>query len=274
MAIGKYVANGVKHLLKNGDEVVKNGVKNGTKNGANGAVKKAAKRAPKSPPRVLNKADYEGNSLNKFGYNKRDWVTLSDQSASKPKPLFRDEGGDLYYHQSNGNTPSQFRKRDTKQQEVFDRDQKGATQTKKEVQGTFLKDRPQRADSEAHHIAPVKSLAFLFDGLDESDSRKMINHFEKRGVYIGNDPRNRADLTSATHTSVHESYVKKAILKYNHASLEGMTLKERIKFANVILQEIKEAKKIVDQYNEPWITNDQLMKSFDRLARPELAGYE
>ena len=261
MAIGKYVANGVKHLLQNGDEVVKNGAKNGAK---------------KAAPRVLTKIDYEGTAggHNGFGRFKADMAVSDDKRKGLQKPLFRDDGGDLYYHQSNGNKPSQFRKRDTKQQEVFDRDQKGATQTKKEVQGSFLKDRPQLADTEAHHIAPVKSLAFLFDGLDESDSRKMINHFEKRGVYIGNDPRNRADLTSATHTSVHESYVKRALLKYNHASLEGMSLKERIKFANVILQEIKEAKKITDQYNEPWITNDQLMKSFDRLARPELAGYE
>ena len=265
MAIGKYVANGVKHLLKNGDEVVKNGVRNGAKNGS----KKAA-------PRVLNKLDYEGaaGGHNGFGRFKADMAVTDDKRKGLQKPLFRDNSGDLYYHQSNGNKPSQFRKRDTKQQEVFDRDQKGAAQTKKEVQGTFLKDRPQLADTEAHHIAPVKSLAFLFDGLDESDSRKMINHFEKRGVYIGNDPRNRADLTSATHTSVHESYVKRALLKYNHASLRGMTLKERIKFANVILQEIKEAKKIVDQYNEPWISPDQLNKSIERLNQPELSVYD
>ena len=275
MAIGKYAANGFKHLLQNGDELVTNGTKNGANGAAKKAAKKAAKAAPKPPPRVLKKADYEGNTLNKYGFNKRDWVTLSDQSAGKQKPLFRDEAGDLHYHQSNGHTPSQFRHRDDKQAEVLDRNEKGKQQSKPGVTGkNFLEGRPQIADTEAHHIAPIKSLQFLFDGLDEADRLKMIDHFERRGVYIGNDPRNAAHLSGSIHTSVHESYVKKAILKYDHASLEGMSLKERFKFANVILQEIKEAKKITDQYNEPWITNDQLMKSFDRLARPELAGYE
>ncbi len=254
MPIGKYVAKGVKHLIKNG-------------------AKNGAKRAA---PRVLKKIDYEGaaGGHSGFGRFKADMAVSDDKRKGLQKPLFRDESGDLYYHQRNGSRSSQFRKRDTKQQEVFDRDQKGAVQTKKEVQGTFLKDRPQIADTEAHHIAPVKSLAFLFDGLDEKDARKMINHFEKRGVYIGNDPRNRADLASAIHTSVHESYVKKAILKYNHASLEGMSLKERFKFANVILQEIKEAKKIVDRETEVWISPDQLNNAIQRLNQPELAVYD
>ena len=110
MAIRKYVAKGVKHLLKNSDEVVKNGAKNGAK---------------KAAPRVLNKLDYEGaaGGHSGFGRFKADMAVSDDKRKGLQKPLFRDEGGDLYYHQSNGNKPSQFRKRDTKQQEVLDRDQ-------------------------------------------------------------------------------------------------------------------------------------------------------
>lgn len=254
-------------LFKNGDDLVTNGARNG--------AKKAAKKAPKPPSRVLKKADYEGNTLNKFGYNKRDWVTLGDQSAGKPKPLFRDEVGELHFHQSNGKTESQFIHRDTKLANNLDRSKKGRQQTKPDVRGKdFLKDAPQEPDIHAHHIAPIKSLQFLFDGLNEADRLKMINHFERRGVYIGNDPRNASFLKKSIHTSVHESYVKKAILKYDHASLEGMPLKERFKFANVILQEIKEAKKIIDQYNEPWISHSQFGKSVDRVTRPEVAAYE
>ena len=267
MAIRKYVANGVKHLLKNGDEVVKNGT--------NGAAKNVAKKVPKPPPRVLKKSDYEGSTLNKYGYNKRDWVTLSDQSAGKQKPFFRDEAGELHFHQSNGNTESQFIHRDTKLGNVLDRSKKGRQQTKPDVRGKdFLKDAPQEPDIHAHHIAPIKSLQFLFDGLDEADRLKLIDHFERRGVYIGNDPRNAAFLKKPIHTSVHESYVEKAILKYDHASLEGMTLKERLKFANVILQEIKEAKKIVERESEVWISPSQLNKSMQRVNKPELAIYD
>ena len=277
MAIARALKETAKYVFKNGKRTLTNGAKNGAKNGANGAAKKVAKKAPKPAPRVLKKADYEGTAggHSGFGRFKADMAAYSDKRKGLQKPLFRDEAGDLYYHQSNGHKPSQFRHRDDKQAEVLDRDQKGKQQSKPGVTGkNFLEGRPQIADTEAHHIAPVKSLNFLFDGLDESDSRKMINHFEKRGVYIGNDPRNRADLTSAIHTSVHESYVKRALLKYNHASLQGMTLKERFKFANVILQEIKEAKKIVDRETEVWISPDQLNKSIQRLNQPELSVYD
>jgi len=253
-----------KAVFRNADEI------------APAVAKKAAKKAPKPPPRVLKKAAYEGTAggHSGFGRFKADMAVSDDKRKGLQKPLFRDDAGDLNYHQSNGKTKSQFRNRDTKQQEVLDRSKKGSIQTKQEVQGTFLKDRPQIADTEAHHIAPIKSLAFLFDGLNEADRLKMIDHFERRGVYIGNDPRNAAHLSGSIHTSVHDSYVKKAILKYDHASLEGMSLKDRLKFANVILQEIKEAKKVIDQHNEVWMSHSQFGKSVDRVTRPELAIYE
>ena len=53
-----------------------------------------------------------------------------------------------------------------------------------------------------------------------------------------------------------------------------MSLKDRFKFANVILQEIKEAKKIVDRETEVWISPNQLNRSIQRLNQPELAVYD
>lgn len=262
------VKQAAKAVFRNADEI------------APAVAKKAAKKSPKPPPRVLKKADYEGTAggHSGFGRFKADMAAFDDKKKGLQKPLFKDEAGDLHYHQSNskdGSIPSQFRNRDVKQAEVFDRDQKGKQQSKPGVTGqNFLEGRPQIADTQAHHIAPIKSLQFLFDGLNEADSLKMIDHFERRGIYIGNDPRNAAHLSGSIHTSVHDSYVKKAILKYDHASLKGMSLKERFKFANVILQEIKEANKIVDQHNEIWMSNSQFGKSVDRVTRPEVATYE
>ena len=277
MSIKKAIKDTAEYVFKNGKRTITEGAKNGANGAANGAAKRAVKKAPKPPPRVLNKADYEGTAggHSGFGRFKADMAAFDDKRKGLQKPLFKDEAGDLHYHQSNGQKPSQFRHRDDKQAEVLDRDQKGKQQSKPGVTGkSFLKDRPQIADTEAHHIAPIKSLQFLFDGLNERESLKLIEHFEKRGVYIGNDARNRADLSSSIHTSVHESYVKRAILKYDHASLEGMSLKERLKFANVILQEIKEAKKIVERESEVWITPSQLNKSMQRVNKPELAIYD
>ncbi len=200
--------NIIKSVVKNGDEIVTNGVRNGV-NGAANAAQKTVKKSAKKAPRVLKKADYEGTAggHSGFGRFKADMAAYADKRKGLQKPLFKDDDGALFYHQSNGQRSSQFRLRDDKQAEVLDRDQKGKQQSKEGVTGkTFLKDRPQVADTEAHHIAPIKSLQFLFDGLDRADSERIINYFEKRGVYIGNDPRNRADLSSARHTSVHESY--------------------------------------------------------------------
>ena len=258
--------HGEKELVKAAVNFFSNG-NNGLKNGA---AKAAKKESRKVPPRVLKKADYESPALNKYGFNDRDFVTLSDQSAGLQKPLFRDDDGVLFYHQSNGKTPSQFRARDDKQAEVFDRDQKGVQQSKEGVTGkTFLKDREQRADIESHHIAPVKSLAFLFDGLDRKESTALINYFEKRGVYIGNDPRNRADLTNATHTSVHQSYAKEAILKYSHASLDGMDLQDRMVFAEQMVKEIKQARKMFKE-GEMYYDIKEVTDGFNTAYKPGL----
>ena len=269
MPIKQLILEGLESAFKNGDELVSNG--------ANGALKKAAKKAPKPPPRVLKKANYEGTAggHNGFGRFKADMAAYDDKRKGLQKPFFRDEAGELHFHQSNGKTESQFIHRDTKLANNLDRSEKGRQQTKPDVRGKdFLKDAPQEPDIHVHHIAPIKSLQFLFDGLNEADRLKMIDHFERRGVYIGNDPRNAAFLKKSIHTSVHESYVKKAILKYNHASLEGMSLKDRFKFANVILQEIKEAKKIVERESEVWISPAQLNKSIQRVNQPEMARYD
>lgn len=215
-------------------------------NNSDQVAKKAKPVKPK--PRVLPKSEYKSNKLNKYGINPRDFEVLGDQSAGLPKPQFRDEKSDLSYHQFNGqDKESQFANRDKKNQRELNRSKRGQIQTKDEAKGTFFKGREQRVDTHAHHVAPVKALGFLFDGLKPDEARRMIDHFEKRGVYVGNDPRNRADLDGTQHISVHDDYVKKGILKYNHKSLAGMSLKDRIKFANVLIQEIKEAKKSVEE---------------------------
>ncbi len=255
----------IKHLIKNGDNSLKNG-----------AAKAAKKESRKVPPRVLNQADYEGKAggHKDFGRFKADMATVTDQRKGLQKPLFKDDDGVLFYHQSNGKTPSQFRSRDDKQAEVYDRDQKGVQQSKEGVTGkSFLKDAPQRADRESHHIAPVKSLAFLFDGLDRKESTSLINYFEKRGVYIGNDPRNRADLTNATHTSVHQSYAKEAILKYSNASLDGMNLQDRMVFADQMVKEIKQARKMFKE-GEMYYDIKEVTDGFNAAYKPGMVVEE
>ncbi len=261
---GHFVRKGtklLKQVFKNGDEVVQN----------------TAKKAPKPPPRVLPKSEYSGkaNGHKDFGRFKADMAVVTDQRKGLQKPQFRGDDGRLNYHQFNGKgEKSSFRDVNVKQEEVLKRDQKGKLQTKREVRGTFLEDKPQVVDVDSHHITPVKSLAFLFDGLDEFEARKLINYFEKKGVYIGNDPRNAKHLSKPDHTSVHNEYVKKALLKYDHASLAGMSMKDRLKFVKVMVDEIKQANEIVAKYNSPAMTAKEFSESVDRVHRPELAGYE
>ena len=214
------------------------------------AAKKAKPKPKRKPPRELAMSEYSGKAggHKDFGRFKADMAVTTDQRKGLQKPVFRGEDGRLNYHQFNGKGEnSSFRDVNDKQEEVLQRNQQGKIQTKREVRGSFHKDKPQVAGLHSHHRAPIKALSFLFDELDEFEARQLINHFEKRGVYIGNDPRNADHMPDADHASVHDEYVKKEILKYNHASLAGMPVKDRIKFANVLIQEIKEAKKIVDQ---------------------------
>lgn len=259
------------HFVKKGAKLLKHAFKNGDE-----VVQSTAKNTPKPPPRVLPKSEYSGKAggHKDFGRFKADTAVVTDQRKGLQKPQFRGDDGRLNYHQSNGKTKSQLRDVNDKQQEVLNRDQKGKLQTKREVRGSFLQDKPQVVDVDSHHITPVKSLAFLFDGLDEFEARKLINYFEKKGVYIGNDPRNAKHLSQPDHTSVHNEYVKRSLLKYNHASLNGMSMKDRLKFAKVMVDEIKQANEIVAKYNSPAMTAKEFAESYDRVHRPELAGYE
>ena len=261
----------LKHALKHGDEVVQSAT---TK-----VAKKAAKKPPRPAPNELRKADYQSNKLNKYGETPRDFAVLGDQSAGLPKPQFLGKDGKLYYHQFNGKDKktgkdrlSSFRKVDLKKEEVLKRDKVAKLQTKREVRGSFYQDRPQVVDINSHHITPIKALRFLFDGLDEFEARDLINHFEKKGVYIGNDPRNAKHLSKPDHDSVHNEYAKRAILKYNHASLKGTALADRFQFADVLIDEIKEANEIVAKFNSPAMTPQEFIESHDRLVQPELAN--
>ena len=224
----------LKELLNNSDQV----------------AKKAKPKPKPKPPRELVMSEYSGKAggHKDFGRFKADMAVATDQRKGLQKPVFRGEDDRLNYHQLNGKgVNSSFRDVNQKQEEVLQRSQRGKIQTKREVRGSFHKDKPQVAGLHSHHRAPIKALSFLFDELDEFEARQLINHFEKRGVYIGNDPRNADHMPDADHASVHDEYVKKEILKYNHASLAGMSLKDRIKFVNVMIQEIKEAKKSVEE---------------------------
>ena len=245
----KALVNGATNGIKNGaDEVIKNGAKNGAKN----VIKNG-----KPPARILNKADYEGSNL--WGMPTRDYEVALDQIEGKPKPQFRDQNGDLNYHQSNGygrdknglpsKRESQFIHRDKKNGRTLARDKDAAFQTKPEVnkKKEFYKNREQELDSEVHHVAPIKSLKFLFDGLNDSDRIKLIEHFEKKGYYIGNDPRNGVGVTKEQHKEIHNVlYKKNGLMPTNRKSLKDFSLSQRLDFADSIMNEIDEAKTLIN----------------------------
>jgi len=220
-----------------------------------GLFRNAKKAKPK--PRVLNKADNEGSNL--WGMPTRDYEVDLDKIEGKPKPQFRDENGDLYYQQSNGygrdanglpaKRESQFIHRDKKNGRTLARNEDAAFQTKPEVnkKKEFYKNRAQETDSEVHHIAPIKSLKFLFDGLNDSDRIKLIEYFEKKGYFIGNDPRNGVGVNKEQHKEIHNVlYKKNGLMPTNRKSLKDLSLGQRLDFADSIMNEIEEAKTLIN----------------------------
>ena len=142
----------------------------------------------------------------------------------------------------------------------------------------FYKGTP--AGKEAHHIAGLDQWGWIYDGLNRGDKMALTALLEKAGIPMGNNPFNRADLSTEVHEKLHTWMSSQGMKGRKKNALGNMPLEDRMEFVQQVIEEYKESKKkifdlqMAEKHGEVWVSQSQFLKGYDRLARPELAGYE
>ena len=94
---------------------------------------------------------------------------------------------------------------------------------------------PGDPNIQAHHRAGLKMYRPFFEGLSQSERNEMIAFLETRGVFSGNQPGNRMDLSTPVHQKLHDYLRNDTDVEYSATKLakklnfKGMSFEERLK---------------------------------------------
>lgn len=273
-------------------KLLKNGTKNGTKNGAAKAASRelAGPLLPKSGNfypkpakigqfvegkatnrKVLDPVQHEANAvkyINTKGKRNAGDVNFMDDKGNTF--YMNKSGDDLQYSNLNVKKKNNTKLSGRRAADAYD-------QTL-EPDADFYKDAPSKKD--AHHIAGLDQWGWLYDGLNRGDKMALTAMLEKAGIPMGNNPFNRADLSSKVHSQLHSWMSSKGMNGRRKNALGNMPLEDRMEFVQQVIKEYKESLKkmfdlqMAEKHGEVWISPDQLNKSIQRLNQPELAVYD
>ena len=103
---------------------------------------------------------------------------------------------------------------------------------------------------------------------------------EKAGIPMGNNPFNRADLSTKVHSQLHTWMTAKGFVGRKKKSLGKMPLEDRMEYVQQVINEYRESMKkmfelqMAEKHGEVWISSAQLNKSIQRVNQPEMARYD
>lgn len=134
--------------------------------------------------------------------------------------------------------------------------------------------------TEAHHIAGLDQLGWIFDGLDPGDQIALSKMLEDQGIPVGNNPFNRADLSAGVHKKLHQwQYEQGFSARQNRPDISALSLKDRMEYVNQVIGEYKGSMKQMfklrqeELYNSPMISLGSFHDAFENSTRPELYNY-
>ena len=266
-------------LLKNGD----NGVKNGAKNGANGVAKRSLQgpTLPKQrigsrtyeakPPKIKGKFDPVQHEANAVNY-------INAKGTDKPNPNFIDEQGRTSYMNKSGDD-LQYSNLDTKKKNnEYLKGRRGADSYDQTMgnRANFYKDAP--ANKHAHHIAGLDQWGWIYDGLPRGEKMMLTAMLEEAGIPMGNNPFNRADLSTEVHQKLHSWMAEKGMVGREKGALGDMPLEQRMEFVEQVVDEykasLKQMYKLVmeEKHDEIMIPTVQFHNAYVKENSPELAN--
>lgn len=142
----------------------------------------------------------------------------------------------------------------------------------------FYKGTP--AGKEAHHIAGLDQWGWVYDGLNRGDKMALTAMLEKANIPMGNNPFNRADLSSQVHDQLHTWMASKGMKGRKKNALGKMPLEDRMEYVQQVIKEYRQSMEkmyelvMIEKYGKVIGSQDKLLDSMRRLSQPEMAIYE
>ena len=228
----------------------------------------------RKPVKINNRLDLVQHEANAVEY-------INTKGTRKQGELdFIDERGETHY-MNKADDNLQYTSRNTKSKnnaKLAKRREKDMEEQTLLPDADFYKGTP--AGKEAHHIAGLDQWGYVFDGLERVDKLTLSALLEKEGIPMGNNPFNRADLSPKVHNQLHTWMASKGMKGRKKNALGKMPLEDRMEYVQQVIKEYRESMKkmyelvMIEKHGEVWLTNDEFAKSYNRVARPEVAIYE
>lgn len=111
---------------------------------------------------------------------------------------------------------------------------------------SYLKPPKDGETYEAHHLNMIKLISRMVNGLNLKQRTAVYKHLGRRyGLYTGNDPRNKVNLTFSIHKKVHRE-MERIGLQYQDVIFDEKTpLKKRMKFIQDYVKKMDEIQKFI-----------------------------
>lgn len=111
---------------------------------------------------------------------------------------------------------------------------------------SYLKPPKDGETYEAHHLNMIKLISRMVNGLNLNQRTAVYRHLGRRyGLYTGNDPRNKVNLTFSIHKKVHRE-MERIGLQYQNVIFDEKTpLKKRMKFIQDYVKKMDEIQKFI-----------------------------
>ena len=131
--------------------------------------------------------------------------------------------------------------------------------------------------TEAHHIAGLDQYGWLYDGLDQGDQMALSLILEDAGIPVGNNPFNRADLSTGVHKKLHQFQSAQGFSSRKNApDISSLSLKERQEYVQRVIAEHKASMKEMfrlrqeENFGTEYISLAGFHDAYESATRPEL----
>lgn len=132
---------------------------------------------------------------------------------------------------------------------------------------------------DGHHMAGLDQFDPVFKGLSEKNRIKMIELFQKNGIFTGNHQGNLASLSTSVHQRFH-SWLQQNGLMGPKSDLSKLSFNKRLPYVESLIKEFKQAERqlfdmqMLEKHGETFITSRELHAANVKSMTPELAGFQ
>jgi hypothetical protein len=205
-----------------------------------GGVKTQIDQKPRTIQGPFPPKQYSSDGYNKGYKSKEEALMAGDSKYTKDGTAMQIRNYGASYAPQ-GNSISKGARKDSLKTTSMNRSADEITQTPAGRPG-FNEGIPGDSKIEAHHRAGLKMYRPFFEGLEDSDTQKLIKYLESKGVFPGSQPGNRSDLPRPKHQRLHKFMREDSDIEYSATELakkynfKDMSLQQRLKFIDQFVE--------------------------------------